>query len=109
MTRASETAPPVPRRVVVWSTGGVGSNAIRAIAGRRDLELVGVWVHTPDKIGRDAGELAGIAPLGVAATGDLEHLVGLGPDCVVYAAVAPSAVRAPSRTTSCSCVPASTW
>ena len=47
------------RRVVVWSTGGVGSNAIRAVACRPDLELVGVWVHTPEKVGRDAGELAG--------------------------------------------------
>ena len=78
-----------PHRVVVWSTGGVGSNAIRAIADRPDLELVGVWVHTPEKVGRDAGELAGIAPLGIAATSDRDLLVGLEPDCVVYAASGP--------------------
>ena len=48
-----------PTRVVVWSTGGVGSIAIDAIRRRPDLELVGVWVHSPDKVGRDAGELAG--------------------------------------------------
>ncbi len=78
-----------PRRVVVWSTGGVGANAIRAVARRPDLELVGVWVHTPEKIGRDAGELAGVEPLGVAATGDADLLLGLGPDCVVYAASGP--------------------
>jgi hypothetical protein len=77
------------RRVVVWSTGGVGSNAIRAIAGRTDLELVGVWVHSPEKAGRDAGELAGIEPLGVDATNDADSLVGLRPDCVVYAASGP--------------------
>ena len=76
-------------RVVVWSTGGVGSNAIRAIARRRDLELVGVWVHTPGKVGRDAGELAGIAALGVEATNDVDALIGLAPDCVVYAASGP--------------------
>ena len=76
-------------KVVVWSTGGVGSNAIRAIARRPDLELVGVWVHTPEKVGRDAGELAGIEPLGVAATDDADALVALGPDCVVYAASGP--------------------
>ena len=36
-------------RTVVWSTGGVGSNAIDAVRRRPDLELVGVWVHTgPD-------------------------------------------------------------
>ena len=76
-------------RVVVWSTGGVGSNAIRAIARAPDLELVGVWVHTPEKVGRDAGELAGIAPLGVTATSDIDALIPLRPDCVVYAASGP--------------------
>jgi hypothetical protein len=55
-------------RTVVWSTGGVGAIAIEAIHDRPDLELVGVWVHSPDKVGKDAGELAGIEPLGVAAT-----------------------------------------
>jgi 2,4-diaminopentanoate dehydrogenase len=77
------------RRVVVWSTGGVGSNAIRAIAHRPDLDLVGVWVHTPEKVGRDAGELAGVHPLGVIATDDVDSLIGLAPDCVVYAASGP--------------------
>jgi hypothetical protein len=77
------------RSVVVWSTGGVGSNAIRAIARRPDLDLVGVWIHTPEKVGRDAGELAGIEPLGVLASDDVDSLIGLAPDCVVYAASGP--------------------
>ena len=51
-------------RVVGWSTGGVGKLAIRAIARRPDLELVGVWVHSEEKDGVDAGTLAGIEPLG---------------------------------------------
>jgi hypothetical protein len=76
-------------RVAVWSTGGVGSNAIRAIANRTDLELVGVWVHTPGKVGRDAGELARIAPLGIRATNDMDALLALEPDCVVYGASGP--------------------
>jgi hypothetical protein len=80
---------PRPIRVVVWSTGGVGSNAIRAIAARPDLELVGTWAHTPAKVGRDAGELAGIAPLGIAATNDAGELIALEPDCAVYAASGP--------------------
>jgi 2,4-diaminopentanoate dehydrogenase len=78
-----------PARVVVWSTGGVGSNAIDAVRRRPDMELVGVWVHTPDKAGRDAGELAGGAPIGVTATHDADALVALQPDCVVYAASGP--------------------
>ncbi|WP_196771202.1 dihydrodipicolinate reductase, partial [Mycobacterium colombiense] len=76
-------------RVVVWSTGGVGSNAIDAIRRRPDLELVGVWVHSPDKVGKDAGELAGGEPLGVAATNDADALIALKPDCVIYAASGP--------------------
>lgn len=76
-------------RVVVWSTGGVGSNAIDAIRRRPDLELVGVWVHSPGKVGKDAGELAGGAPLGVSATDDADALIACRPDCVVYAASGP--------------------
>jgi hypothetical protein len=73
-------------RVVQWSTGGVGALAIAAIAGRADLELAGVWVHDPAKVGLDAGELAGVAPLGVTATSDTDELFALAPDCVCYTA-----------------------
>ena len=75
-------------RVVVWGTGNVGRPAIRAIAGHRDLDLVGVVVSNPAKVGRDAGELAGIAPLGVAATDDTSIATAPGVDAVVYAATA---------------------
>jgi dihydrodipicolinate reductase len=57
-------------KVVVWATGRVGKLAIRAIADRPNLELAGVWVHSQAKDGQDAGTLAGIQPLGVAATPD---------------------------------------
>jgi len=76
-------------RTVVWSTGGVGSIAIDSVSRRPDLELVGVWVHSPAKVGKDAGELAGVAPLGVVATNDADALIALAPDCVVYAASGP--------------------
>ncbi|MGE2690701.1 dihydrodipicolinate reductase [Mycolicibacterium pulveris] len=78
-----------PLRTVVWSTGGVGSIAIDAIRRRPDLELVGVWVHSHAKVGRDAGELAGGDPLGVTATNDADALIAMAPDCVVYAASGP--------------------
>jgi hypothetical protein len=76
-------------RVAVISTGGVGSNAVRAVTRRSDLELGGVWVHSPDKAGTDAGVLAGTDPIGLAATGDLEDIVALAPDCAIYAASGP--------------------
>ena len=78
-----------PLRVVVWSTGGVGLIAIDAIRRRPDLELVGVWVHSPQKVGRDAGELAGGTRVGIAATNDGDALIALRPDCVVYGASGP--------------------
>src|SRR5690349_6617007 len=81
--------PTAPVRVAVWSTGGIGTIAIRAIQRRPDLELVGVWVHSPEKVGRDAGELAGIDPIGLAATNDVDAILGAGVDCVVYAAQGP--------------------
>ena len=52
-------------RVIQWATGGVGRAAIQGIVNHPELELVGCWVHSRSKDGRDAGELAGIAPLGV--------------------------------------------
>jgi 2,4-diaminopentanoate dehydrogenase len=76
-------------RTQVWSTGGVGKIAIDAVSRRPDLELVGVWVHSPEKVGKDAGALAGIEPLGVAATNDADALIALAPDAVVYAASGP--------------------
>jgi len=76
-------------RVVVWSTGGIGSIAIRAIHQRPNLDLVGVWVHSPHKDRKDAGELANGDPIGLAATTDADALIALKPDCVVYAASGP--------------------
>lgn len=76
-------------RVVVWATGGIGSIAIRTISHRPDLDLVGVWVHSEDKVGKDAGELANGDPIGVTATNDADALIALEPDCVIYAASGP--------------------
>ncbi len=77
------------QRVVVWGTGNVGRHALAGIEARPDLELVGVWVSSKDKVGRDAGELAGLGrTLGVAATDDVEAIMALRPDCVVHTAMA---------------------
>src|ERR1700712_3047841 len=80
-------------RVVVWGTGNAGRPAIRAVAAHADLELVGVVVSNPDKVGRDAGERAFIEPLGVLATDDTSiatgaGIDGVGVDAVVYTATA---------------------
>ena len=75
-----------PAEVVVWGTGNVGRTALRTVVAHRDLELVDVIVSAPAKVGRDAGELAGIAPVGVVATDDAAAVLARRPDAVVYAA-----------------------
>ncbi|MDY6996123.1 MAG: dihydrodipicolinate reductase [Actinomycetota bacterium] len=76
------------RRVVQFSTGNVGQHSLRAIIGRPDLQLVGVHAANPAKVGRDASELCGLTePTGVLATDDLDALIALEPDCVVYTAL----------------------
>ncbi len=74
-------------RVIQWATGGVGRAAVAGVLNHPDLELVGCWVHSPDKVGRDVGELCGLDRVGVTATDDVDALLGLGADCVVYAPV----------------------
>ncbi|MEU3404418.1 dihydrodipicolinate reductase [Streptomyces sp. NPDC006670] len=72
---------------VVWGTGNVGRAAIRAVEAHPALELTAVIVHNPAKVGRDAGELAGLdRRLGVAATDDIGAVLAARPAAVVYAA-----------------------
>ena len=76
----------MPQRVIQWATGTVGIHAVPAIVAHPDLELAGLWVHSDDKAGRDAGELCGIEPVGVTATQDVDALLALDADCVCYTA-----------------------
>lgn len=71
-------------RVIQWATGGVGRAAIQGIVDHPELELVGCWVHSEGKEGVDAGELAGAGKVGVACTRDVEALLALDADCVLY-------------------------
>lgn len=71
-------------RVVQWNTGNIGKSSVPALAAHPDIELVGCFAWSPDKVGRDVGELCGGEPLGVTATDDIDALLALKPDCVVY-------------------------
>ncbi len=64
-------------RIVQWSAGNVGRRSIIAIHNNPLLELVGCHVRGADKAGKDAGVLAGIGPIGVIATSDVEALLAL--------------------------------
>jgi len=71
-------------RVVQWTTGNVGKRSVEAVMKRPDLELVGCYAWSDDKVGRDVGELCGLDEVGVRATNDIDALLALNPDCVVY-------------------------
>ena len=77
-------------RVVQWATGGVGVAAIKGVLSHPDLELVGCWVHSKAKGGKDVGELVGIDPVGVTATNDVEAILATDADAVVYSPLMPN-------------------
>ncbi|WP_426571487.1 dihydrodipicolinate reductase [Aquihabitans sp. McL0605] len=74
----------VPLRVVQWSTGNIGTRSLQGVIGHPGMELVGVYVHGDDKAGRDAGDLCDRPATGVIATSDIDEIVALGADCVLY-------------------------
>jgi 2,4-diaminopentanoate dehydrogenase len=77
-------------RVVQWATGGVGVAAIRGMLEHPDLELVGCWVHSEGKAGKDVGEIIGTEPLGLTATNSVDEILALDADAVVYAPLLPN-------------------
>jgi hypothetical protein len=73
------------KRIVVWGTGFVGKLVIAEIVKHPLFELVGVGVSNPTKVGRDVGEICGLADqIGVAATDDVDALIALQPDALVH-------------------------
>jgi hypothetical protein len=70
-------------RVVQWATGRIGQASLRELIRSPQFELVGVYIHSEAKEGRDAGELCGLSPVGVKATRNIDKIIALKPDCVV--------------------------
>jgi hypothetical protein len=71
-------------RVIQWATGSVGKHSVAAVHRHPDLELVGALVYSDDKAGRDVGDVCGIGPIGVQTTKDVDEIVALDADCVLY-------------------------
>lgn len=77
-------------RVIQWATGSVGKAAIECTLNHPELELVGCWVHSQDKHGKDVGELIGTAAIGVTATSNVDDILATQADAVVYAPLIPN-------------------
>jgi hypothetical protein len=71
-------------RVVQWATGSMGRTALRRVIDHPDLELAGVYVYDPRKVGVDAGEIARRPATGVRATNRIEDILALRPDVVLH-------------------------
>jgi hypothetical protein len=71
-------------RVIQWATGTVGSAALKYFIENPVTELVGLYVTNPDKAGKDAGDLVGLPKTGVIASDDLEAMIAMDADCVLY-------------------------
>ena len=71
-------------RVVQWATGNVGTRSLRAAIEHPSLTLVGLYVYSETKAGRDAGEICGLPPVGVKATRSIDDILALKADCVLY-------------------------
>lgn len=75
-------------RVIQWATGNVGSRALRRVIEHPDMELVGLWVSSAEKEGKDAGELCGVSgglpDTGIKATRSSADLIATAADCVIY-------------------------
>src|ERR1700676_5361533 len=75
-------------RVAHVGTGNVGRLALIQLVTSPQFELTGVCVSTPEKVGKDAGELAGLdVSTGITAVNDLDALLATRPECVVYCAM----------------------
>lgn len=73
-------------RIIQWATGSVGRHAAAAVVGHPELELVGAYVYSENKVGLDVGEICGIAETGVRATNSIADIIALDADCVLYMA-----------------------
>ena len=78
-----------PIRVFQVATGNVGSEMIKRIATQPDLELIGVHCYSAEKVGKDVGELVGLPPIGVKATGSIEEIIAAKPDVLTFHGVFP--------------------
>lgn len=77
-------------RVVQWTTGQVAQAAVRAVMAQPELELVGCYAWSEDKVGKDVGQLCDLPPLGITATSDIDSILALKPDAVLYMPMLPN-------------------
>ncbi|MBN1315272.1 MAG: hypothetical protein JXA42_07385 [Anaerolineales bacterium] len=71
-------------KLMVWGPGRMGGHCIWEIANSKEFELVGVRGYLEKEIGVDAGELVGLAPMGIEITDNVDELLKIDCDCIVH-------------------------
>lgn len=71
-------------KVIQWASGAIGSECLKLILDRPQLQLVGLRAYSDHKIGADAGPLVGRPPCGVLGAGSNEEILNTDADVVIY-------------------------
>jgi len=71
-------------RVIIWGMGSVGRYAVKMISDKKTLELAGAIDVDPAKVGKDAGEVFGFPKTGVLISDDIDAVLGLEADVVLF-------------------------
>jgi len=75
-----------PYKIMVWGPGRMGKVCIWQTIEKPELELVGVRAYSDGKVGIDAGELLGLDAIGVKISNNIEALLDIECDAILYTA-----------------------
>jgi len=76
-------------KVIQWATGAIGKTCLRQVIDHPDLELVGLYVYSDKKVGKDAGEIARRPETGIKATNSVDEIIALDADVVLHLPLNP--------------------
>jgi 4-hydroxy-tetrahydrodipicolinate reductase len=85
------------RVIVLGAAGRMGKEVVRAVCSQQDMKLVAAVDH--NGLGRDAGSLAGIEPVGAAIAASLSDAIAQGKPEVSVDFSLPASVMANARAT----------
>lgn len=80
-------------QVIIYGEGSVGSGIVNALRRRKGVRIVGVVDIDPDKVGKDAGIVAGGDPIGITVVSDARELVRTVRADVALNTAAPLGIR----------------
>jgi 2,4-diaminopentanoate dehydrogenase len=80
-------------KVVQMGLGPIGNKVTQFLAERANIQIVGAIDTDPAKAGQDIGTLAGLSPLGVKVTADMNQVLGKGEVDVVMLTTTSSLVK----------------